>query len=126
MSTPFPALNINVFSNDGSLLVNWSDNVLTDPRGPNLAGFVRRPGRGTEMLLRLRAADGHERLLTLPVRLGSPLPPIWPSQAPAAWGLTQVVPGAWRLSPSIVEEGIHAMITVIGTPEPPFVEEAAP
>ncbi len=109
----------------GRLRVQWSENALVDPRGPDLVSFNRRPGYGgVELILRLRAPDGRERLLTLPVRLGSSLPPVWPSQAPAAWGLSRAsVPGVWLLDPSIVEEGIHAVIAVVGCPDPPFAVE---
>jgi len=100
-----------------AMFAQWSDGVLTDERPGDLVGFVRSRMRGIELILRLASKE----VLTLPVRVGLPLPPKEGEQAPQAWGLDCVGPHTWRLTPSIVSNATHAVVTLVGVPEPaPF------
>ena len=99
----------------------WSSSVMVDPRDGDIAGWVPARDGGGELMIRTAKYE----FVSLPARVGPPLPGIVGSPRPLSWGLERLVAGVWRVSPSVVAGTLHVVVMLIGVPEPaPFEGEA--
>lgn len=99
----------------GSLLAK----LLSKP-GETIAK-VQKTETGLVVSFLIRLTDGKCRSFVFPAVIGEPV-----GERPDAWGLTQLGPGVWTVSPSFHAQGVtagdppgdlHTFITIVNVPE---------